>query len=166
MKRIYLNLITGTILLFVMTGCPYESKVPLSDSCASGTDPELTGKWILPSSKKDKDTIEFLKFNEHEYYIVSHMKENGNTPKTMNGRAFITIVKGQKIINFSDLDKPDAFMFFKYQIINNKLITWSPSDQFIKQEFSSSKELLAFFNRNLDKKGFFETADTAFRATK
>jgi len=161
--KIQIRLISGMIMIMTMTGCPYESPVPLSDSCLSSPDPVLAGKWFYASRDRKNDTIEIVTFNEHEYYFETREKGKNGIMVTSRGRGFITLVKGNKIISYCSLDEPGKFIFFKYVILDNKMITWCPSDQFIKNGFKSSRELLAFFTKNLNKTGFFESADTFFR---
>jgi len=163
MKRKIIIVITGMIMIIAITGCPYESSVSLSDSCTSASDSGLTGRWIFPSTGGNSDTIDIVKFNEHEYYIEIRSKGISGNNKISKGRGFVTLVKNQKFINYSELNDPGKFVFFKYEISDNLLKTYSPSDKFIQQTFSSGKELMAFFEKNLDKNGFFEPADTAFR---
>jgi hypothetical protein len=104
-----------------------------------------------------------VKFNEHEYYIEIQSKGVSGIKKVSKGRGSVTLVKNQKFINYCELNDPGKFVFFKYEIRDNLLKTYSPSDKFIQQTFSSGKELIAFFEKNLDKNGFFEPADTAIR---
>jgi len=161
MKNKTLFVITSMIMIIVMTGCPYESSVPLSNSCNSTFDPALTGTWINPATNGNKDTIVIMKFNEHEYYIEINEKDQTGGKITSRGRGFVTSIKNQKIINFCELGKPDKFIFFKYEIKDRLMKTFSASDKFIKKPFNSSGELYNFFTRNMDKQGFYEPPDSS-----
>ena len=161
MKNKTLFVITSMIMIIVMTGCPYESSVPLSNSCNSTFDPALTGTWINPATNGNKDTIVIMKFNEHEYYIEINEKDQTGGKITSRGRGFVTSIKNQKIINFCELGKPDKFIFFKYEIKDRLMKTFSASDKFIKKPFNSSGELYNFFTRNMNNPGFYELPDSA-----
>jgi hypothetical protein len=163
MKRNLFIFIIGMIMMFAMTGCPYESPVPLSNSCNSSVDPGLIGTWVYPSVAGNKDTVEIMKFNEHEYYIEIHEKGQNGINITSRGRGFLTIIKNQKIINYCELGNPDKFVFFKYEVKDKLMMTFATSDNFNKQPFNSSGELYDFFTRNMDKQGFYEPPDTALR---
>ena len=156
-------IITGMIMIMAMTGCPYESPVPLSNSCNSTVDPALIGTWVYTPKAVVKDTVEIMKFNDHEYYMEFHERGQNGIRSTSRSRGFVTIIKNQKIINYCELGKPDKFMFFKYEIRDKLMKTFSPSDNFIKQPFKSSSELSDFFTKNIDKQGFYEPPDTAIR---
>jgi len=163
MKRNPLILFTGMILILIMTGCPYESPVPLSNSCNSTIDPGLIGTWAYPSPTVKSDTIEFRKFNDHEFYIEVRSRDKTGLISVSRGRGFVTLIKNQKIINYCELIDPPKFYLLRYEISDKKMITYSASDTFIKQSFNSSGELLDFFTKNKNNPGFYEPPDTVIR---
>ena len=151
-----------SVIMIVLTGCPYESKVSLSDSKDSSIDPDIIGKWLLKSGTQGRwDTLIIMQFNHHEYYFETHELKNGK-PLVGRGRAFITCINHDRILNLCDLTDPAKFFFVKYVISGNKMITYSASDQYIKEKFSSSRELFTYFKAHFGKQGFFEAADTLF----
>jgi hypothetical protein len=161
MKKNPLILIIGMIMIIAITGCPYESPVPLSNSCNSSVDPDLIGTWVYPSMNDNKDTVVIMKFNEHEYYVEIHSKGLNGINTISRGRGFVTLVKNQKIINYSELGQPDKFVFLRYEIRNKLMKTFSASDKVINKPFNSSGELYDFFTRNMDNQGFYEPPDSA-----
>jgi hypothetical protein len=161
MRRNPFIFIAGIMLIFTMTGCPYESPVPLGNSCSSSVATELLGKWVYPSATGKSDTVEFIQFNEHEFFIEFRENKEGGIRIISKGRGFITVVKNQRILNFCELGSPVKYYFFKYEVKNNRMITWSPSDKFIKKPFNSSEELLEYFKKNMDRKEFYGAPDTA-----
>jgi len=162
-KKNPLIFIIGMILIIAMTGCPYESPVPLSNSCNSIIDPGLIGTWVYPSPNVKSDTIEFMKFNNHEFFIEIRSKDKTGFISVSKGRGFVTLIKNQKIINYCELKDPLKFYLLRYEINDKMMTTYSASDKFIKQSFNSSGELLDFFTKNLDKQGFYEPPDTVIR---
>jgi hypothetical protein len=159
-KKVQLG-IFAMILLIAMTGCPYNSKVPLSDPRQSIIDTTLLGQWVTIKTDPNgsNDTLTILKFNDHEYYFESHEIKDGKLFIT-RGRGFTTIINNHKILNVGSLDEPEKFYFEKYEIDGNLMRIYAASDQFIKTAFSTTVEFYAFFKNNLDKTGFFETAET------
>jgi len=160
-RKKVLSALCGVILLFGMTGCPYNSKVPLSDPQKSVIDTTLLGKWVTFHNGKSAsaDTLMIMKFNDHEYLIVFTQTKGGKCLSDF-GRGFNTIINNVNILNFAGLEEPANFNFSRYLITGDFLITSSASDQFIKEKFSSSNEFFNFFKNNMDKERFFETADT------
>jgi len=57
--KIKLILITLVISIFLFTGCPYESTVPLTAPEKSTIDTRFIGRWILPEAEKREKGIEF-----------------------------------------------------------------------------------------------------------
>jgi len=151
------------IALFAMTGCPYESPVPLSDSCSSVIDTTLTGKWIFKSGKNPRDTILFMKFNDHEYYIAFIGDGKSDINITSGGRAFITKLGNQNIINLTEIGHPEKVYLSRYETRDNMMILSSASDNFIRQPINSTDELRDFYLKNMNKAGFYETSDTLIR---
>ena len=156
-------IIIGIILIAGLTGCPYESPVSLGDSCNSTIDPTLAGTWVYRSGKNPKDTIVFLKFNDHEYYIEFHGEGKSAINIASRGRGFITKIRKQPIINFCEIDHPEKVYFSRYEMHENMMILHTASDNFIKQTIGSSGELLDFYSQNMEKDGFYEEADTMIR---
>jgi hypothetical protein len=165
MKRKKMQLvISAMIFLIAMTGCPYNSKVPLSDPQKSVIDTTLLGRWVnmRTNNKGSKDTLAILKFNDHEYYIESLENKDGKL-FIERARGFTTIIGNSKILNICTLDEPDKFYLERYDIVDNLMILASASDQFIKTAFSSTAEFYTFFKNNMGKEGFFEVADTIIK---
>jgi hypothetical protein len=151
------------VILMVLTGCPYESNFTLSDPKDSSIDSELLGKWITKTYKTGNcDTLVIMRFNDHEYYIESH-EINNSKPEINRGRMFITPVNGKKILNFNVLNEQGKFYFASYVCSGNRMTMSFVSDQYLKKEFNSGRELLDSFKSNFGKQGFFETPDTLKR---
>jgi hypothetical protein len=157
-----MTVVTGLIMIFALAGCPYESSVPLSNSCNSAIDSTLLGSWVDPSAK-GSDTIRIMRFNDHEYYVEVHSKGQNGINSISRGRAFVTAIKNQKILNFCELGEPDKFVFLKYEIKGNLMKTYSVSDKSIKKPLNSSRELFSYFTISSDKQGFYELPDSAVR---
>lgn len=146
--------------IITFTGCPYESKVSLSDAKDSAIDPEIIGKWLLKSGSGQRyDTLIIMRFNEHEYYFESHELKDSK-PFIDRGRGFITRIGNEKILNFCGLKDPGKFFFARYVVSGERMITNCASDQYIKEKFNSDRELYDFFKIHIGRQGFFEQGDT------
>jgi len=163
MKPKILAIFSIVLVLVALTGCPYESTVPLGDPKDSVFDTTLLGTWGSKANQKgQRDTIVIFRFNDHEYYFESREFANGK-PVVNRGRGFITRIKNEKILNFNDLADPGKYFFARYDCSGNRFITTFSSDQYIKQQFSSSGDLSAYFKKHIEKEGFFESGDTLTR---
>ena len=164
MKKNFPFIIIAMLILLVFTGCPYESAVPLGDPQKSVMDHDILGRWVNIRSNPSgsNDTLLIMKFNDHEYYIESHAIKNGKI-KTERTRGFTTLIRNQKVLNITDLNEPGKYVFARYEIKGEKMVASSPTDNFIKESFSSSHDLFEFFKKNMDKEGFYEEADTLIK---
>jgi hypothetical protein len=152
-----------SVVMIIITGCPYESNLTLSDPKDSSIDPDITGKWLVNmSSPGSQDTLIVMRFNDHEYYFESHEIKNSKLIID-RGRGFITRINDVKLLNLCGLDEPSKFYFAKYVCSGNKMVLTYSSDQFIKTQFGSSRELFDFFKTHIDEQGFFEPGDTLIR---
>jgi hypothetical protein len=166
MKIKVLSFFSIAIIMIITTGCPYESNLPLGDPKDSAIDPELTGTWVIPKPGLNgkNDTVIIMRFNDHEYYFESHEFKNANLIIT-RGRAFITRINNEKILNLCELESPEMFFFAKYAFLGKKLLLSWASDQYIKQKFTSGREMADYFKTHIEKQGFFEASDTLLRVS-
>jgi len=161
--KLYLSAMAA-IMIFVLTGCPYESGVSLGDAKDSKIDPQLSGTWIVktPDPQGHHDTMIFIRFNDHEYYIESREVLNSR-PVVSRGRGFITLIAGHSILNLNPLDNPGKIFFTRYSLKGDTLMTSYASDQFIKEKFSTIRELHNYYIKNMKKEEFYEPGDTLIR---
>lgn len=162
MKTIYSSGIAAMMIILVLGGCPYESQVPLGDPATAVLDKNLQGLWLSPSSPRD--TLSIIRFNDHEYYIESHEIKNG-VIITNRGRGFTINVGKDKFLNYNDLSEPQKNYLMKYDITGDRLTGSYPSDRFIEQKFTTSRDLFEFVKKNMNKEGFYEVGDTLVKVT-
>jgi hypothetical protein len=157
MKKLFL-FFSPVLLMIFLTGCPYSSKVALSDPANSNIDTLLLGEWYGNKITDSSDLVDLniQKFNEHEYLIEYRMKNAKNQTNSENWRGFSTRIKNKNFMSVNVVGEPDAFVFYKYEIKDGVLKISYASDELIKQQFATSKELVEYFEKNMDTKKFFE----------
>ncbi len=146
---------------FMLFGCPYEAKFPLSNPAESSIDPSLIGSWEEISFKDEKDfsSIEINAFNNQEYLATTFMKENSGL-MMQNFRAFTTTLNYQKFSNIQEVGNKPKFNFYKYSISNDTLKTSAVSDGFSKEQFKNKEELVNYFLKNMNNPKFYEEEHT------
>lgn len=140
--------LTGFIIL---TGCPYSSKFSISDAAQSVIDTTLLGTWE-GYTDKDKDeygTIDFFKFNDHEYFVEMTVKNKANT-NSSKFRVFISSVGDIRFFNVQELGNKDKFTFYKYSLSNGVLKFSEITDEYVKEQFSSREELVNYISKKID----------------
>ncbi len=114
MKRMAIAL--GALLaLALMTGCPFESSVPLGDPSAGSLDARLAGKWVMKNDSGEEASIVFYPFDANEYYV--QLDEKGKPEKTERYRVYTVAVGGEKFLNINKIEEapgPAAYCFASY----------------------------------------------------
>ena len=148
-----------TCLIF-LTGCPYDSQVSLKQAIDLETDERIIGSWhstlVEDDENKIEVDIEIFSFNQKEYLIEYKVLETDKPVRMTRLRGFISDISGHNIININSLDKPHKFTFYKYRCENDSLFVSFASDQFIKNHFKNTNELMRFFEDNIENKELFE----------
>ncbi len=145
-------------LLLLLTGCPYYSKVPLTEIPKAPIDTALLGTWASDEIKTGADTgeIKIIAFNKNEYYI-DLLGLNKGKIEIERYRAYITPVGKINILNLEDLKEKGNYSFLSYKINGNKLVLEIVSDECIKEKYKTSKDLLKAFSKKINDTTFFES---------
>jgi hypothetical protein len=145
-------------LLFILSGCPYYSKVPLTEMPKTSIDTLLLGTWKIDENKPEADSgeMKIIKFNPNEYYIEMFGLNRGKI-EIDRYRAYITPVGKTNLLNLEDLKTKGTYSFFRYKLSGNKLDIEIVSDECIKEDYTTSKELLKVFTKKINDTTFFES---------
>jgi len=158
MKKGAYKLSIVALLLFALTGCPYDSDIALSNSEYSQIDPILLGSWYATNIKTDNDTIEIniIDFNMHEYLIEYKEIESDGDVQMTNLRGYITAIGNKKIMNIHELGSTNRITYYRYNVAHDRLIVAYASDHFVKGDFKGQEELNNFFTQHIDQEELFE----------
>ena len=153
-----LSVIFMGLVLLMLTGCPYESRVALCDSKDAKIDTSLIGEWYSVDNNNKTDTmkINIHNFNSTEYLIEYNEIKSSSKESTTLLRGFITRIKNYKIVNINEVVGDFKYTFFKYDLNGDKLKIAYVSDNFNKTQFDTESKLYKSFEENIDKKDFFE----------
>ncbi len=143
-------------MMTLLTGCPYNSKIPLSKP-DTPIDKALLGVWSAVIEKGDADSVEMkvYEFNEKEYYI-DIKAVSGAKIEIDRYRVFSSPVGTTRLLNVEDLEHKGEFNFFRYQLNGNTLKVDMVSDVSVKTPYSSSKAMSKAFAEKINGKDFFE----------
>jgi hypothetical protein len=143
-------------MMALLTGCPYNSKIPLSKP-ATLIDKSLLGVWSAVIEKGDADSVEMkvYEFNEKEYYI-DIKAVSGTKVEIDRYRVFASPIGTTRLLNVEDLEHKGEFNFFRYQLNGNTLKIDMVSDVSVKMPYSSAKAMSKAFAEKISAKDFFE----------
>jgi hypothetical protein len=146
--------------LLSLSGCPYDSDVPLTRSEDACIDTELWGSWLFKSTNpKDSETITIFPFNEHELLIISQEEDKINPDYY---RAFISIINTDKFLNvqrISSFGEKKSWILLKYSVANGELTSRVVYDRLFKEKFTSSAALSEFIKSHLKDEDLCEEGD-------
>src|SRR4051812_42057729 len=114
MKKNRLLLLVLPILL-LLTGCPYNSAIPLSVVPSTPIDKALLGEWKSKAEPNDSSVMTVYEFNKNEYSIV--IVDRTDLKLTVDHyRAFLTPVAGKVLLNLENLKEKGSYNFCSYAV--------------------------------------------------
>ena len=141
------NIFLSLILSITLCSC-YTSEVPISNSKNSQIDTEVLGEWGTFDKEGKLDLVIKISALDNYNYVVSGT--NFKDVSLSNFIAHSSTINNQKYINLRELDsnKEESYIFFKYELKNDSLLTYGlDGNQFIKK-FKSSKQFKRYIKKN------------------
>ena len=140
----------GSLLL--LTGCPYESKVPLTTPRPGSLDPRLFGTWVgTGGAEADSNRILVVPFNDAEYFIELTEK-NGTVSRY---RAVGLDVGGQPFLQINEVSEEipgKSFSLARYTLApGGRLSVRLVGEKIVPKDLASdAKGLLGFVAAHLN----------------
>jgi hypothetical protein len=150
------------LTLLLLTGCPYESREPLSSPADAKMDGKLLGRWKYEDKEsKEVGFLTVLRFNDTEVLIVT--EEGGKkVPDMMRG--FVTTVEGRNFLNIQEMkgaygDRKWIFVSYTigacdltYQVVNESLVPAAG------EEGLTSQKVIELLRKNIGNKDIYDEA--------
>lgn len=134
-------------------GCPYESKVPISQPTIP-VNKSMLGKWSSKDEVYNSYTVTQASPTEYNIEQVNTLGE------IKHYKGFLSQVKGSMFMNvYSDSTK--AYFLYKVVIDAADRFTLIPFSDEIAQKFTSSNELQDFVGKNMNLRSFYKLDDKA-----
>jgi len=153
-KMQILGVLAILFILPLLCGCPYESKVPLSEVSKATIDPALIGEWKY-TVEGESFTMIIQQFNDHELLIMGI--EDGEVQQEAV-RAFVTVIKDERFLNVQEIEESydeRGWYLAKYTISGDTLTAWTVDDKLFTKPVTSSRALYRFVKKYLDDKDLF-----------
>ena len=152
------------VAVVVFSGCPYTSKVPISDATEK-INPELFGQWVKKSDM-DSDNPDYLDIHkvagEEQFYLVKEydwvtdnytIKEYHTHTTTINGHIFLNMQengRGDYYLHRVDINDDDTEITL-YEVTDN-----------IDEEFSDTKSLYDYVKENMELSFFYNKDEKVY----
>ena len=141
--------------LLLLTGCPYESKVPLTTSRPGSLDPRLFGTWVgTAGAEADSNGILVVPFNDAEY-LIEVTERNGTVSRY---RAVGFEIAGQPFFQINELSEEipvRSFALARYTLASNgQLSVRLVGEKIVPKDLAAdAKGLRRFVAAHLDDPG-------------
>ncbi len=157
--RLLTTIFMFLLIPLLLSGCPYESRIPISLPAKAMIDKELIGKWKYVNKEGHTEgMVTISMFNDHELLIVLKDEDKNNSEML---RAFVTSIGKEKFLNIQEMKgtyEDRTWMFVNYSIANCTLSYRIVDDELIKKNqknLSSSKKLYRFIKGNLSNNNLY-----------
>jgi hypothetical protein len=158
MKKNLIPLMILAVVIFITTGCPYASKVPI-DSPGAKIDQKLLGKW-LKASDKEKDNPEYYVISgidEYKYNITKFEYQSNDS--SYKETKYVSHISQLEDISFLNMQKDGVgdYYLHKIDLSNSEFTLFEVTDN-IDEKFSTSADLKAFVKKYM-RLSFFYNKD-------
>jgi hypothetical protein len=159
------KLITGLTVLaccLILMGCPYESAVPLSEAKTKAAD-NLIGVWEESGNSNVTMTVE--RGSGNMLKITKTTVNEGMEPTIEDYNAHITDINGKMFFNVSEISdyesEPNYYIYKVEKSGEFKMILFEVTPN-IREKFTSSDEMKAFFTANMNNSYFYSTGEVTY----
>jgi hypothetical protein len=140
----------GSLLL--LTGCPYESKVPLTKPHPGSLDPRLFGTWVgTAGAEADSNSVLVVPFSDTEY-LVELKEKNGTVDRY---RAVGLEIGGQPFLQINEVSEEipaKSFVLARYTLApGGRLTVRLVGEKIVPKDLAAdAKGLLGFVAAHLN----------------
>lgn len=141
------------VLSIILTGCPYESKVPVDDALNGKIDATLPGKY---KEKSSEDYIYEITSEGNQYRITKKKLNSEDEPTFYLG--FTSMVGTNQYINIREEGSSTdiRYYIYKMEVRGDGLIKLKGVSDNITEEFANSAEFRAFIKKYENLSFFFD----------
>jgi biopolymer transport protein ExbD len=155
MRKKLIPLLLLAAIIFMITACPYASKVPIDEPSVK-VNKELLGKWIK-AGDQEKENPEFFVItglNDYKYNIVKH--EYNTYDSAYKEKIYISHISKIDNLSFMNMQQDGKGDYFLYKIVlsQGEFSLFEVTDN-IDEKFNTSQELKAFIKKHMHLSFFY-----------
>ena len=153
-------------VLLLLTACPYESKVPITEA-EKPVDAKLLGKWYKDGEMEKENPEEYYNITKDgpNNYRISKMELNDedNTYKEEVYISHITRLQdnNQNKYQFLNMKKDGTYYLHKIDLSDDKFVLFEVTDN-IDEKFNTGKELKKFIKSNMHLSFFYNKDEVTY----
>jgi len=143
-------------------GCPYESKVPITDPVVKISN-DFLGEWNYKDTK-----TKYIITKEDDYHMrIKSVPVDTISKDSSEYIAHISKIKDYSFLNITKVEKENSFFssgigtYYLYRIIKSESdeLTLKEITNNVKEKFTSSKDLYGFVEKYMDLSFFYGTEE-------
>ena len=148
----------------LLTGCPYSSTVPIDEGTVK-VPSGLAGSWMSSGDAEEEHPTYYLISNDDKYHATAVKNEYSSTDSTYSQTMYhltFSDVGGEMFMNALE-EGGTSYYLYKFSF-DDKLgeIQTSEVTDYIKESFSTSKELKDFIAKNKSNSYFFTNTNETY----
>lgn len=150
-------------LMMLVTACPYQSKVPISEP-EEKVDKALFGEWISSSDFEVENPTYYKidKFSKTKYDVKEFTYSSYDSAYSQNQYWMHSSTVGNKtFMNLESSTSSDGFYLYRVEIGDNEFTMFEISDN-IDEQFLSSDELKKFVEKNMELSFFYTKGEVKY----
>ena len=154
------------VFILLLTGCPYSSSVPIDEGTVKISD-LLPGKWISTADLESENPTYFEISKDDKFHATAHKMEFSSSDSTYGETVYhltFSDVNGETFMNAIE-EGGSTYNLYKFSFDEKSgEISTSEVTDYIKETFSTSKELKDFIAKNKGNSYFYtNTTETYVR---
>jgi hypothetical protein len=153
-------------IIILLSGCPFSSSVPIDEGTVK-VSPALEGQWISSADKEADNPTYYIVNKEDKFHATAKKMEFSSSDSTWAETIYhltFSDVNGDVFMNALENEGTTYSLFkFNFDEKAGEIFTSEVTD-YIKETFSTSKELKDFIAKNKSNSYFFtNTSETYVR---
>lgn len=152
-------------ILFLLTACPYESAIPITESNAP-IDKNFLGKWYKEGEQNQEYPSEYYEINALGDRLYEIAKNDFNSEdSTYRSETYIShlskLQKAGEDFWFLNMKKDGKYYLHRIILDSNTFVLYEVTDN-IDEQFSKSEELRAFVEKHMNLSFFYNKDEVTF----
>ena len=153
-------------IVVLLAGCPFSSTVPIDEGTVKVSS-DLVGEWISPADKESANPTYFIVTKDDKLHAIAQKMEYSTSDSSYSKTIYhltFSDVNGETFMNAMEEQGTTYNLYkFKFDEKTGEIQTSEVTD-YIKETFSTSKELKDFIAKNKSNSYFFtNTSDKYVR---
>jgi hypothetical protein len=163
MKKIIFRLSVLSSLMMLLTACPYQSKVAISNP-SEKVNKALFGDWVSTAEIEYENPTYYKikKFNKTKYDVIEMSYSSyDSTYSEKQYYMHSSTIGDRTFMNVEDVTANEGFYLYYIEIGNDEFTLFELSDN-IDEQFTSSTDLKKFIEKNMDLSFFYNKTESKY----